>query len=255
MKKDIDKKEEQKCNCNDCINTQKSEICENNCNCRFEKEKKEDLKNQNSKKLNQDSCKKKENDQKNDKEEIKQHILDNDDKNNEIDKLNQIKKKIEEENIELKKNLLKTDQNLLNERLKYKAELENFKKRLEKEKKKEIEYASFNLIKDMIIPFEQLEKIVQMETENELLNKFLSGFKIIFQQMKEVLEKNGVQEIKSLGEKFNPNFHYAIEKISDKSKPNNINISVLQKGFIYKNLIIKPSMVKINEWSDENENK
>lgn len=79
---------------------------------------------------------------------------------------------------------------------------------------------------------------------------------MIHQQIKEILNKDGVKEIKALGEKFNPEFHHAIEKISDKNKPDGVNVAVLQKGFIYKDLVIKPVMVKVNEWSKEkNENK
>ncbi|MDV3182724.1 MAG: nucleotide exchange factor GrpE, partial [Candidatus Phytoplasma australasiaticum] len=55
-----------------------------------------------------------------------------------------------------------------------------------------------------------------------------------------------------LRDKFDPNFHYALEKISDLKQPNGINVLVLQKGFLYKDLVIKPAMVKVNEWSDKN---
>lgn len=142
------------------------------------------------------------------------------------------------------------------EKLKYQAELDNFRKRIQKEKELAIKYSSIDFIRDILVPFEQLEKVLEMPSEDPLLQKFLSGFKMIQKQVKEILEKNGVKEIKSLGELFNPEFHYAVEKISDRNQPNGVNIMVLQKGFLYKDLVLKPAMVKINEWSEnKNENK
>ncbi|PQP79779.1 nucleotide exchange factor GrpE [Candidatus Phytoplasma phoenicium] len=142
------------------------------------------------------------------------------------------------------------------EKLKYQAELDNFRKRIQKEKELAIKYSSIDLIRDILVPFEQLEKVLEMPAEDPLLQKFLSGFKMIQKQVKEILEKNGVKEIKSLGEVFNPEFHYAVEKISDRNQPDGVNIMVLQKGFLYKDLVLKPAMVKINEWSENNnENK
>lgn len=139
------------------------------------------------------------------------------------------------------------------EKLKYQAELDNFRKRIQKEKELAIKYSSVDLIRDILVPFEQLEKVLEMPAEDPLLQKFLSGFKMIQKQVKEILEKNGVKEIKTLGEVFNPEFHYAVEKISDRNQPNGVNVMVLQKGFLYKDLVLKPAMVKINEWSENND--
>jgi len=164
--------------------------------------------------------------------------------------------KLKIENKQLQENLLEITKKYANEKLKYQADLDNFQKRIQKEKMHSLKYASMNLITEMLAPLEQLEKALEMPTEEPLLKNFLLGFKMIFKQTKDILNKDGVQEIKALGEKFNPEFHHAIEKISDKNKPNGINLAVIEKGFLYKDLVIKPAMVKINEWSDNsNENK
>ncbi|WCA22423.1 nucleotide exchange factor GrpE [Candidatus Phytoplasma oryzae] len=158
---------------------------------------------------------------------------------------------LKKNNDQLKTNLIELNQNLVNDRLKYIADLDNFKKRLNKEKETEKKYASLELIKEILLPFEQLEKVVSIETTDDSLKNFLSGFKMVYQQMQKILEKNGVKEIPALGVKFNSEQHCAIDKISDINKPNNTNISVFQKGFFYKDIVIKPALVKINEWSDE----
>ncbi|MGI3136075.1 MAG: nucleotide exchange factor GrpE [Candidatus Phytoplasma vitis] len=164
--------------------------------------------------------------------------------------------KLKIEKKQLQENLLEITKKYDNEKLKYQADLDNFQKRIQKEKIHSLKYASMNLITEMLAPLEQLEKALEMTTEEPLLKNFLLGFKMIFKQTKDILKKDGVQEIKALGEKFNPEFHHAIEKISDKNKPNGINLAVIEKGFLYKDLVIKPAMVKINEWSDNsNENK
>jgi molecular chaperone GrpE len=160
---------------------------------------------------------------------------------------------LEQDYKHLQEELLQLKTELINEKLKFQADLENFKKRIEKEKITEIKYASMNLISDMLAPLEQLGQALEMPTNDEMLKKFLLGFQMINKQIKEVLEKDGIVEIKALGNKFDPKYHHAVEKISDETQPNGINVSVLQKGFLYKDKIIKPAMVKVNEWS-ENKN-
>jgi molecular chaperone GrpE len=71
-----------------------------------------------------------------------------------------------------------------------------------------------------------------------------------------VLFNDGLKEIEAINQPFNPNYHYAIEKVSNKEQPNGINLEVIQKGYTYKEQLLRPAMVKVNEWSEENgENK
>ncbi|AGL90276.1 nucleotide exchange factor GrpE [Candidatus Phytoplasma australiense] len=135
--------------------------------------------------------------------------------------------------------------------LKNQAELINFKKRLQKQKIQELKYASSNLISDLLVPLEQLEKALEISTDNELLKKYLLGFQMIQQQIKNILKEEGVEEIQSLNAVFNPALHNALEKISEPEKPNKTNLKVLQKGYLYKEKILRPAMVQVNEWSNE----
>ena len=132
------------------------------------------------------------------------------------------------------------------------AEQENIKKRIHNERIQERKYASKNLVGDMLNPLDQMNKIVSMKTDNELLKNFLIGFKMVNDQFYSVLEKEGVKEIDALNKPFDPNYHYALEKVSNKDLPNGINLEVIQKGYTYKDQLLRPAMVKINEWSDEN---
>jgi len=132
------------------------------------------------------------------------------------------------------------------------AEQENIKKRIHNERIQERKYASKNLVGDILSPLEQMNKIVSMKTDNELLKNFLIGFKMVNDQFYTVLEKEGLKEIDALNKPFDPNYHYALEKLSNKDLPNGINLEVIQKGYTYKDQLLRPAMVKINEWSDEN---
>ncbi|EMR14707.1 MULTISPECIES: nucleotide exchange factor GrpE [Candidatus Phytoplasma] len=156
------------------------------------------------------------------------------------------------ENVNLKRDLQEAHQQRTNDNLKYLADFDNFKKRITVQTNREIKYALTDFIKNILIPLEQFEKVLEMPKVDDSVKSFLLGFKMIHKQVKDILQKEGVEEIKALGVKFDPNFHYALEKISDLKQPNGINVLVLQKGFLYKDLVIKPAMVKVNEWSDKN---
>jgi len=136
--------------------------------------------------------------------------------------------------------------------LRNQAELENFKKRIQQERVQDRKFASKNLIADILNPLDQLNQVVQMPTDNDLLKNFLIGFKMINDQFYNVLTQDGLKEIEALNQPFDPNYHYAIEKLSDKDKPNGINLEVIQKGYLYKEQLLRPAVVKINEWSEEN---
>lgn len=132
------------------------------------------------------------------------------------------------------------------------AELENFKKRMHHERIQDRKYASKSLISDLLNPLDQLDRIVNMPTDNELLKNFLIGFKMINDQLFNVLNADGIKEIDAKGKPFDPNIHHAIEKVSHLEQPNGIVIEVVQKGYMYKEQLIRPAMVKVNEWSEEN---
>ncbi|MBN2268200.1 MAG: nucleotide exchange factor GrpE [Acholeplasmataceae bacterium] len=132
------------------------------------------------------------------------------------------------------------------------AELENFKKRMHQERIQDRKYASKTLVGDILAPLDQFDRVVNMTTDNELLKNFLIGFKMINDTLYQVLIQDGLKEIDALNKPFDPKYHYAVEKIHDEDKPNGINLEVIQKGYLYKDQLLRPAMVKINEWSEKN---
>lgn len=138
--------------------------------------------------------------------------------------------------------------------LRERADLENFKKRIQQERIVERKYAAQNVIETIINPLDQLRTVTNMTVDNDLLKNYLIGFKMINDQFFQMLEQEGLKEIKALNEVFDPNFHHAIEKVSIKEQPNGVCVEVTQTGYMYKERVIRPAMVKVNEWSDENGN-
>ena len=149
---------------------------------------------------------------------------------------------------ELEQKILELEDLLLRNR----AELENFKKRMQTEKINDRKFASKNLIELLLNPLDQFDRVVNMTTDNELLKNFLTGFKMINTEIYKVLQNDGLKEIDAYKKPFDPKYHYAVEKVNEKTEENNINLEVIQKGYLYKEQLLRPAMVKINEWSEEN---
>lgn len=156
------------------------------------------------------------------------------------EKKNKLKEKLEVQeaiNKELKDKLLRNA-----------AELENFKRRMNEERIKERKYASCDLVSDLVNILTNLDKCVNMETEDPMLKNFLIGFKMINNQLFDRLYQDGLEEIKvEKGMAFDPNIHHAIETTEVEGVESNTITEVVQKGYKYKERVIKPAMVKVNK--------
>jgi len=160
-----------------------------------------------------------------------------------LEELEEHKRLLTIETLELKDKLLRNE-----------AEKQNFMKRLDQERILDRKYAASQFINEILNPIDNLIKAANFTSDNALLNNFLIGFKMISDQLVSALENEGIKEIPALNLVFNPNLHQAVEKVCDKTKVNGINVEVLQKGYMYKDRILRPAMVKVNE-TNNNENK
>ena len=79
------------------------------------------------------------------------------------------------------------------------------------------------------------------------VSKFLSGFKLIYTNTVNILNKYEVKEIQAEGIEFDPTYHHAVLTEQDDTKPAGVVLEVLQKGYMYKDRVIRPAMVKVNE--------
>ncbi|HZK33113.1 MAG TPA: nucleotide exchange factor GrpE [Tissierellaceae bacterium] len=127
--------------------------------------------------------------------------------------------------------------------LRLQADFINFKKRTEREKAATINYALEGFVCDLLPILDNFK--IAMESEGDKDDGFYNGIDLIYKQLIDTLKDNDVKEIKALGEKFDPNYHHAvIMEENDKYESGKI-IEVLQTGYLLKEKVIRPAMVKV----------
>ena len=133
--------------------------------------------------------------------------------------------------------------------LRVQAEFVNFKRRKEEETSSMLRYANAEVFENLLPVIDNFERAIKLD-DNDLtdeISKFLSGFKMIYGNFIDILNKNEVKEIEASGLEFDPNFHQAVLTEKDENKPGGVVLEVLQKGYLYKDKVIRPAMVKVNE--------
>lgn len=160
-------------------------------------------------------------------------------------KKNKKQKKVEdfEEYQQLAKEVAKLKDDLLRNR----ADLENFKKRNNEERIRERKYALQDFLMDLIDVIDIYDKAVNIKTEDEKINKFLSGFIMINNMLKQKLANYEVKQIDALNKEFDPRFHNAVETVEKEGVEANIVVEVIMTGYTYKDRVLRPSMVKVSK--------
>ena len=157
-------------------------------------------------------------------------------------------KKCKELETEIEK--LKLALNMSNEKaLRANAEMMNFKRRKEEETSNLLKYANEDVLKSLLPVVDNFERGIKLD-DNDLsdeVSKFLSGFKMIYTSVIEILNKFEVKEILAEGIEFDPTVHQAVLMEHNESKPHGVILEVLQKGYMYKDRVLRPAMVKVNE--------
>jgi len=131
------------------------------------------------------------------------------------------------------------------------ADFENIKKRLEKEKYQAIDYASEKFAKDLLSPIDTLEMALAAEEASadlpaeELLAKLKEGVELTIKNFYTAFEKHDISIIETDGE-FDPNFHNAIMQVDSEDKNSGEIVQVMQKGYMFKDRLLRPSMVSIS---------
>lgn len=129
------------------------------------------------------------------------------------------------------------------------AEFQNFKTRTANEVTNMLKYEGASIILEILGIVDDFERAIKMD-DNDLsdeVSKFLSGFKMIYTNLMNILEKLEVKVIDVEGKEFDPNISEAILTEHDEAKPENVVLEVLQKGYTYHDKIIRRAMVKVNK--------
>ena len=94
---------------------------------------------------------------------------------------------------------------------------------------------------------DNFERALQVEAQDEAAKNIIQGVDMIYRQLQTVLENQGVKEIKTVGEEFDPNLHQAIAQVNEEGFDSGQITETLQKGYELKDRVIRPAMVKVNE--------
>tara|TARA_Y100000741_G_C18158829_1_gene520325 strand:+ start:269 stop:856 length:588 start_codon:yes stop_codon:yes gene_type:complete len=165
------------------------------------------------------------------------------------------KESVEEESLEDK---LKITQEKL---LRSMAETENQRRRFEKEKKEAFEFGAFNFAGEALSLIDNIDRAIisfkndESLKDNKDLEKIIDGIEIVKKDLISTFKKNGIEAIDCLNKKFDPNFHQAMLEIESSDKEPGLVVQEIQKGYMMKDRLLRPSLVgvskKINEKNEK----
>jgi len=127
------------------------------------------------------------------------------------------------------------------------AELINYRKRKDEEVSKMLKYASEDVFSDLLNVIDTYEKALESAKGNTEFLKYLEGFNMIYDNMLNIFSKYEVTAINPVNEQFDSMYHHAVITDDNKEFDDNIVTEVLQKGYILKDRVIRPAMVKVNQ--------
>ena len=208
--------------------------------------------------------KKEQNDQQETKEKIeKEEIIENNNENLEESNLTKNDEpqvdadSTEEENEESEEERLQEEVRALKEdKIRVLAEMENLRKRFDREKIDSIKYGSVNFARDILSPGDNLERalsaINQEEDHPTSIKNLIEGLKMVQKEFSSVLEKNGISKINSMNEKFDPNLHQAMMEVERDDLDEGIVVQEIQTGYMMHDRLLRPAMVGVSKQPKQN---
>ena len=137
------------------------------------------------------------------------------------------------------------------------AEMENQRRRFEKERQEAFEFGGFNFARESLSLLDNIDRATTSFKNDEILknnkdlNKIIDGIEIIKNDLVSIFKKNGIESINSLYKKFDPNFHQAMFEVEDNSKEAGIIVQEVQKGYMMKDRLLRPSLVGVTKKKEE----
>ena len=172
---------------------------------------------------------------------------------------NQKNEKVEKVNAPPKEETVEDKLKVVQEKLlRTMAEMENQRRRFEKEKNEAFEFGGFNFAGESLSLLDNIDRaIISFKNDENLknnkdLNKIIDGIEIVKQDLVSIFKKNGITPIECINKKFDPNFHQAMLEIEDNTKEAGTVIQEIQKGFMMKDRLLRPSFVGVTKKREEN---
>ena len=158
----------------------------------------------------------------------------------------------EESTKETEADILKEEiKTLKEEKIRVLAEMENLRKRFEREKIDSIKYGSVNFARDVLSPGDNLERALSVineeEEQSQSIKNLIEGLLMVKKELSTALEKNGVTKIDSLNKKFDPNLHQAMMEIENNNLDEGVVVQEIQTGYTMHDRLLRPAMVAVSK--------
>ena len=150
----------------------------------------------------------------------------------EVDELTLLKQQLEEEQ---------------DRTVRLRADFENYKRRVQKDKEADYKYRAQSLLSDLLPVLDNLERALAVEATSEEAISLTKGVDMVYRSLVAAVEKEGLESVESEGKPFDPNLHHAVMQEKDENQDSGIVLQELQKGYKLKDRILRPAMVKVNE--------
>ena len=141
------------------------------------------------------------------------------------------------------------------------AEMENQRRRFEKERQEAFEFGGFNFAKESLSLLDNIERATtsfkndEKLKNNKDLEKIIEGIEVVKKDLISIFKKNGIEVIECVNKKFDPNFHQAMLEVVDSSKEPGTVVQEIQKGYLMKNRLLRPSLVGVTKKNDKKSEK
>ena len=145
--------------------------------------------------------------------------------------------------IEERDRLAAENAELRDQLLRRRADLENFRKRTERERHHVTEYAAMSIVRDLLPVLDDLERALAVSPDAD--DELHAGLRLIAKHFQETLERFGLKPIESVGQPFDPNRHQAVDRVVTSEYPDQTVIEQWQRGYMFKDRLLRPAMVKV----------
>ena len=146
-------------------------------------------------------------------------------------------------NAELEAKVVETD----NRMLRVQADFENSRRRARLDLAAAEKYRAQSLLTDLLSVLDNVERALKTETDSEQAKTILQGMEMVYRGLLDAMKKEGLEQIEAVGKEFDPNFHQAVMQAEDPNFESNIVVDEFQKGYLLKDRVLRPSMVKVNQ--------
>ncbi|WP_342432366.1 nucleotide exchange factor GrpE [Neobacillus sp. FSL H8-0543] len=134
-----------------------------------------------------------------------------------------------------------------NRYLRLQADFDNFRRRTRLDSEASEKYRAQKLAANMLPALDNFERALKLDADNEQTKSLLQGMDMVYRSLIDALKSEGVEQIEAVGKEFDPHFHQAVMQGEDEDYGSNIVTEEFQKGYMIKDRVLRPAMVKVNQ--------